>query len=70
MGKTGGLVEIDDQGKVVRSVGNADPAFAGALLMPYSLVVIPDIDRIVSTNSISVEVGRDVRRDRGRCRFP
>jgi hypothetical protein len=44
-------VEIDDQGKVVRSVSNADPAFAGALLMPYSLVVIPQIDRIVSTNS-------------------
>jgi hypothetical protein len=51
MGKSGGLVEIDDQGKVVRSVSNADPAFAGALLMPYSLVVIPEIDRIVSTNS-------------------
>jgi hypothetical protein len=50
-GKTGGLVEIDDHGKVVRSVSNADPAFAGALLMPYSLVVIPEIDRIVSTNS-------------------
>jgi hypothetical protein len=51
MGKTGGLVEINDQGKVVRSVSNADPAFADALLMPYSLVVIPEIDRIVSTNS-------------------
>ena len=50
-GKTGGLVEIDDQGKVVRSVSNADPAFSGALLMPYSLVVLPKIDRIVSTNS-------------------
>jgi hypothetical protein len=41
----------DDQGKVVRSVSNADPAFAGALLMPYSLVIIPEVDRIVSTNS-------------------
>jgi hypothetical protein len=51
VGKTGGLVEIDDQGKVVRSVSNADPAFRGALLMPYSLVVLPKIDRIVSTNS-------------------
>src|SRR5271170_2636100 len=36
MGKTGGLVEIDDQGHVIRSAGNADPAFAGALLTPYS----------------------------------
>ncbi len=49
--KTGGLVEIDDSGKVVRSASNADPAFAGALLMPYSLVVLPKLDRIVSTNS-------------------
>jgi hypothetical protein len=48
---TGGLVEIDDQGKVVRSASNADPAFADALLMPYSLVVLPNLDRIVSTNS-------------------
>jgi hypothetical protein len=44
-------VEIDDHGKVIRSASNADPAFADALLMPYSLVVLPEIDRIVSTNS-------------------
>ncbi|MGH9746121.1 MAG: hypothetical protein ACRD59_08435 [Candidatus Acidiferrales bacterium] len=48
---TGGLVEIDDQGKVIRSASNADPAFASALLMPYSLVVLPGADRLVSTNS-------------------
>jgi len=50
-GKSGGLVEIDDGGKVVRAVSNADPKFASALLMPYSLAVLPKIDRIVSTNS-------------------
>ncbi|MGA8306372.1 MAG: hypothetical protein WB723_11895, partial [Candidatus Acidiferrales bacterium] len=50
-GVTGGLVEINDEGKVVRSASNADPAFADALLMPYSLVVLPEIDRVVSTNS-------------------
>lgn len=50
-GVSGGLVEIDDHGKVIRSASNADPAFADALLMPYSLVVLPEIDRIVSTNS-------------------
>lgn len=49
--KTGGLVEIDDRGNVIRSASNADPAFSSALLMPYSLVVIPQLDRIVSTNS-------------------
>ena len=51
MGKTGGLVEIDDAGRVVRSSGNADPAFADNVLMPYGLVVLPAIDRVVSTNS-------------------
>jgi hypothetical protein len=51
LGMTGGLVEIDDHGTVIRSAGNADPEFAGALLTPYSLVVLPELDRIVSTNS-------------------
>jgi hypothetical protein len=51
MGGSGGLVEIDDQGKVIRSRSSADPAFSGALLTPYSLAVLPEIDRVVSTNS-------------------
>jgi hypothetical protein len=51
LGMTGGLVEIDDTGRVIRSASNADPAFAGALLTPYSLVVLPELDRVVSTNS-------------------
>ena len=51
LGQSGGLVEIDDQGKVIRSASSADPAFPDALLTPYSLVVIPNIDRVVSTNS-------------------
>jgi hypothetical protein len=50
-GESGGLVEIDDAGKVVRSASNADPAFPDALLTPYGLVVLPQIDRVVSTNS-------------------
>jgi hypothetical protein len=51
MAATGGIVEIDDQGKVIRSSSSADPAFADALLTPYSLVVLPELDRVVSTNS-------------------
>jgi hypothetical protein len=51
LGKTGGLVEIDDEGKAIRSVSSADPAFPNALLTPYSLIVLPEIDRVVSTNS-------------------
>lgn len=58
-GKTGGLVEIDDSGRVIRSASNADPAFASALLMPYGLVVLPALDRVVSTNS-SMHLDEDI----------
>ena len=51
MGATGGLVEISDEGKVIRASSSADPAFPGALLTPYSLVVLPELDRVVSTDS-------------------
>jgi hypothetical protein len=51
MGTSGGLVEIDDQGKVIRSSSNADPAFPDTLLTPYGLVILPELDRVVSTNS-------------------
>jgi len=37
--------------RVVRSASSADPAFPDALLTPYSLVVLPELDRVVSTNS-------------------
>lgn len=50
-GTSGGLVEIDDQGKVVRASSNADPTLPDALLSPYGLVVLPELDRVVSTNS-------------------
>jgi len=48
---TGGLVEIDDAGKVVRAVSNADPAHPDWPLLPYSLAVLPEIDRVLVTNS-------------------
>jgi hypothetical protein len=50
-GHSGGLVEIDDQGHVIRAASSADPKFPDAQLMPYSLVVLPEIDRVVVTNS-------------------
>jgi hypothetical protein len=50
-GLTGGIVEVDEDGKVVRASSNADSTFLGALLTPYSLVVLADLDRVVSTNS-------------------
>jgi DNA-binding beta-propeller fold protein YncE len=48
---TGGIVEIDDAGKVVRAVSNADPAHADWPLLPYSLMPLPKIDRVLVTNS-------------------
>ena len=50
-GRSGGLVEIDERGNVVRAVSTFDPVFADANLMPYSLAVLPDIDRVLVTNS-------------------
>ena len=50
-GVSGGLVEIDDQGKMIRASSNADPRFPDDLLSPYGLVVLPESDRVVSTNS-------------------
>jgi hypothetical protein len=55
LGESGGLVEIDDAGKVIRSASSADPAFPDALLTPYSLVVVPELDRVVSTNSTMMD---------------
>jgi len=63
MGESGGLVEIDDRGNVVRSASSADPAFPRALLTPYGLVVMPGIDRVVSTNSSMQESRYLQRRD-------
>lgn len=50
-GKSGGLVEIDDNGTAVRSTSNADPAYPDEGLLPYSLAVLPAIDRVIVTNS-------------------
>lgn len=50
-GTTGGIVEIDDSGKVIRSASNADPAFANEAILPYSLAILPKIDRVLVTNS-------------------
>jgi hypothetical protein len=50
-GVHGGLVEIDDDGHAIRSATTADPARPGDLLMAYSLLPLPDIDRVIVTNS-------------------
>jgi hypothetical protein len=50
-GVHGGLVEIDDEGRAVRSASTADPSRPGDLLMAYSVLPLPDIDRVLVTNS-------------------
>ena len=50
-GVHGGLVEIDDEGHAVRSASTADANRPDDLLMAYSLLPLPDIDRVVVTNS-------------------
>jgi hypothetical protein len=47
-GATGGLVEFDPRGGVVRSVSAAAPA-VDADIRPYSLAVLPSLDRVVMT---------------------
>jgi hypothetical protein len=50
-GVHGGLVEIDDEGRAVRFASTADPSRPDDLLMAYSLLPLPDIDRVIVTNS-------------------
>ena len=50
-GRPGGIVELDDSGRVLRSASSADPAFPGASLRTYGLAVVPVLDRIVTTSS-------------------
>ena len=47
----GGLVELDQNGKYIRSASAADPEHPGIFYCPYSVVLLPEIDRALSTNS-------------------
>ena len=48
---TGGLVEMDERGTVVRSGSAADGAIVDKLIYPYSVVELRALDRAVSTTS-------------------
>lgn len=50
-GTHGGLVEIDKDGHAVRSASTEDKTRPHDLLMAYSLLPLPDLDRVVVTNS-------------------
>ncbi|HSA92493.1 MAG TPA: hypothetical protein VLE48_05730 [Terriglobales bacterium] len=47
----GGLVEIDDRGRMLRAGSAMDAAAASELIRPYSVELLPAVDRIVSTNT-------------------
>jgi hypothetical protein len=49
--QTGGLVEMDERGTVIRSRSARDPAIADSRLYPYSVLPIPAIDRAVLTTT-------------------
>lgn len=46
--KTGGLVELDTAGRVIRSSDASAPAIDSGV-RPYSLLVLPNLDRVVTT---------------------
>ncbi|MGH6785558.1 MAG: hypothetical protein ACREBO_01910 [Novosphingobium sp.] len=45
--RPGGIAELDERGRVVRWASSADPAADPATLRPYSLAVVPALDRVV-----------------------
>lgn len=47
----GGLVELDAQGEFVRAVSGAAPGIPDRETWTYSLLVLPDLDRVVTTNT-------------------
>jgi hypothetical protein len=47
----GGLVEFNERGHVFRSSSAMDPSVKDELIRPYSLVVVPGLDRVVTTNT-------------------
>jgi len=49
--ETGGLVEMDERGRAIRSASAADTTISDRGLYPYSVLPIPAMDRAVSTTT-------------------
>ena len=60
-GAVGGLVELDDRGRMIRGASAADPLDPD--IRPYSLAVIPQLNRVVTTTADmhGERVGRSVQ---------
>ena len=50
-GPQGGIVELDEAGTVVRGVSGIAPGLPARESWPYSLLALPDLDRLVTTNT-------------------
>lgn len=48
---TGGLVEMDERGTVVRAASASDPAIRDRFIYPYSVLELAPIDRAISTTT-------------------
>jgi hypothetical protein len=48
---TGGLVKMDERGKLIKSASAADPAVAADHIFPYAVLPIPKYDLAVSTST-------------------
>jgi len=62
-GNPGGLARFDADADLVAVASAADPAFEGELIRPYSVEIIPDLDRAVTTSrtmNIFTEQAADV----------
>jgi hypothetical protein len=60
----GGLLEIDNRGRVLREGSAEDKSATGELVRPYSVELLPAADRVVSTNTAMHDVdgkGRTVQ---------
>jgi len=57
----GGLVEVTPRGGLVRSASAVDASAKKELIRPYSLLVLPSADRIVSTNTAMHEADGNSR---------
>lgn len=49
--QTGGLVEFDERGHLIRSGSAVDPNAPAVLIEPYSVAALPSIDRAISTDT-------------------
>lgn len=58
---SGGLAELDDRGRLLRATSAADPRNPD--IRPYSLAVVPQLDRVVTTSADmhGMTVGRSVQ---------